>query len=273
MHEILTNRAIIKLSGENVLTFLQKLISNDILKNKFCYAYLLNNLGRYLFDFFVYKINDQELFIDISQHQAEAFISKIKFYILRQNIQIKNYLDEYTIVVSEEMPTFQTIYTIKDPRHPLLLFRSIIRGQTSTNIELSDNLYFKYKYDLAIPDGEIDLIFEKSIPIEYGAEELNAINYSKGCYIGQEVISRTKYQGIIRKKIFKIEAEEDLSKVEKNTEILINDTKIGIICSSFKNQGIGLIREENYMEFKDKSIKIADINIYLSIPLWRQNNN
>ncbi|MGV2432252.1 MAG UNVERIFIED_CONTAM: hypothetical protein LVQ98_02480 [Rickettsiaceae bacterium] len=70
------------------------------------------------------------------------------------------------------------------------------------------------------------------MPPEYGAEELNAISYSKGCYVGQEVISRTKYQGEVRKKIYKISSTESLENIEYGTEIISKAKKIGILLSA-----------------------------------------
>ena len=74
------------------------------------------------------------------------------------------------------------------------------------NLNLQDtgksDLYLEAKYEFGMIDGDTDLKYEKSIPIDFAANELNAISYTKGCYVGQEVISRAKYQGVIRKKIY-----------------------------------------------------------------------
>ena len=92
----------------------------------------------------------------------------------------------------------------------------------------------KYKY--SIIDGYLDLVYERSIPIEYGAEELNAIDYNKGCYVGQEVISRVKYQGIVRKKIFKLQFGTEFAFKEHDPKITdLNGDKLGIMCSHYQN--------------------------------------
>jgi folate-binding protein YgfZ len=84
---------------------------------------------------------------------------------------------------------------------------------------------------------------EKSFPIEYGAEQLNAISYTKGCYVGQEVVSRTKYQGVIRKSVMKIEFSYPYI-ASTDRDIFQNQKKIGHICSSYGVKAIALIRNE-----------------------------
>ncbi|KJV91206.1 glycine cleavage T-C-terminal barrel domain protein [Rickettsia amblyommatis str. Darkwater] len=113
-----------------------------------------------------------------------------------------------------------------------------------------------------------DLITDKSIPNMYGAEELNAISFDKGCYVGQEVISRTKYQGVIRRKIYKITADEDLSSLVKDEEILVDNNKIGVICSNYHNKAIALIREEKYLADKEADVTVKGIKINLSLAPW-----
>jgi folate-binding protein YgfZ len=115
----------------------------------------------------------------------------------------------------------------------------------------------------------VDLIYQKSIPIEYGAEELNAVSYNKGCYIGQEIVSRTKYLGQVRKKIFKLTAVSHLVGVENGDIIEINDIKIGTILSSYKNLAICLLKEEQFFLLPQKQIIVKGLLADITIPEWR----
>lgn len=273
MFEILTNRSIYEFSGIDALKFLQNLTTQDLKKNDYCYTYMLNNQGRYLFDFFVFKVNEEKFFIDIASSQAEIFQTKLRLYKLRSTWEIIDRSLDYKIIYSKEMPNFDSIYARKDPRTNLLGYR-ILTQNAAIKQDFDNNLslYLEDKYELAIPDGYTDLIFERSFPLEYGAETLKSISYKKGCYIGQEFISRTKYQGVVRKKIFKITSINDLSHVSKGAEIMINNIKIGVGCSFYKNKGIALIREEEYFAQKGEAASIGSINIELIIPFWRQEN-
>ncbi|RYE06496.1 MAG: folate-binding protein [Rickettsiaceae bacterium] len=276
--QVLSNRSIVELKGNDSLSFLQKQTTNDLTKHDYCYTYILSNLGRYLFDFFCYKINNDHLIIDIDSNQVQNLMRKLNFYKLRANTQIAT-SDDYTVFYSRKdylsqinQDNIKYIKTYPDPRSRLLGFRSIIPSHCLKNLSLScqDTMLSEDKYEHAIPDGT-DLFYDKSIPLEYGAQQLHAIDFDKGCYIGQEVMSRVKYQGVIRKKIFKVIANEDLAHLSKG--ISITDSKndiIGIFCSAYKNQGIALINEEKKLIDCTRFL-IKDMEIRLEVPKWRLN--
>lgn len=269
MYEILRDRTIIDLSGDNALNFLQNLTTNDIKANNYCYSYALNSSGRYLFDFFVFKESDTKFLIDINKNQAELFEKHLVMYKLRAKIRVDATSQLYKVVYSKEKPQFPCIFYTQDPRYDRLGFRCIVDIKTDL-IGGGIGIYLEDKYHYGITDGYEDLIYEKSIPIEYGAEELNAVSYTKGCYIGQELISRTKYQGVLRKKIFKLSFEslDDLS-ISKNDEIVANDKKIGVICSYYKNRAIGLVREEELSLLQQPIVTVQNHQAFLSLPSWR----
>ena len=131
-----------------------------------------------------------------------------------------------------------------------------------------------YKYEYSIIDGFLDLLYERSMPVEYGAEELNAIDYSKGCYIGQEVVSRVKYQGVIRKKIFKLSFDATNIADLAGEEVLdLRGNKLGVVCSSYKNQAIAILREEKleeiYLGLEKKNAIIGKYIASIEIAPWR----
>ena len=307
MYEILSNREIIKIIGLDSVKFLQNLVTNDICKSSYCYTYLLNNQGRYLFDFFVYVHNLEEIYLDIDKSNKAALIEHLNFYKFRSKIQIIDCSDEYKVIYSLQKLDIDTLVTSRDPRYSMLGFRStvssflslredaigveeaisgkILEIATLPSVAHNDglenhatiplcgsgnpaSLYLEDKYNFAIIDGVEDLITDKSIPNMYGAEELNAISFDKGCYVGQEVISRAKYQGVIRRKIYKITADEDLSSLVKDEEILADNDKIGVICSSYRNKAIALIREEKHLTDKEANIIVKGIKINLSLAPW-----
>ncbi|MCC8483670.1 MAG: palindromic element RPE2 domain-containing protein [Rickettsia endosymbiont of Labidopullus appendiculatus] len=306
MYEILTNRSIIEVSGDDAMNFLHNLITNDIKNNDYCYSYALTNQGRYLFDFFILKLSATRFFIDININQSDLFKNHLVQYKLRAKIEVNDLTNAYQVIYSNQQLPFNSH---QDPRYNQLGFRSIINKDdflTTTRIE---GLYQQDKYNFAIVDGYDDLIANRSIPIEYGAEELNAISYSKGCYIGQEVVSRTKYQGVVRKKIFKLSINTDFGNVgsldivnsggfgarsdgatpisnrratsddvtnfssidyiAKDDEIIADNTKIGVVCSAYQNMAIALIRVDDYYSLADTVITVRNLPVSLAAPPWR----
>ncbi len=256
--------SIIKIEGEDSSKFLQSIITNDINSESTIYSLMLSPQGKFLFDFFITPMGN-DYFIEISTAQLEPFISKLKLYRLRSKVSI-THIPEYGTIYSRHPLDLPKLYEYKDPRFAGLGLRTIA---PINNISSTLNIYQEDKYQFTIPEGYTELIQDKSMPLEYGLERLKAISFTKGCYVGQEVISRTKYQGVIRKTIFRITSEDDLSNIMPNAAININDNKIGTLCSSYKNHGIGLIRLENYEMHKNHGqIKIDSLNISLHKATW-----
>lgn len=253
------NRGIIKVNGEDSLNYLQALITNDakkIANNESCYSLILTPQGKYLFDFFLYKINQEEYLIDCNLDRVLELISKLELYKLRSKVSITNLSNELMVVFGEEKEG----YVFKDPRSENMGFRSIVKNDDRPVFE--DN-YHAHRMNLKtiIPEGELDLEQNKSFPLEWGLELLNAISFDKGCYVGQEVIARTKYRGVVRKQPMKVTAAVDLP--AKDTEIYAGESKIGVMASSFGKVGIALIRVEDYLENKNNEFKAGDIKVIL----------
>ena len=274
MAELLENRSILSLSGKDALVFLQNIVTNDLNNYSYSYNYLLSPQGRYLYDFFVLKLSPDQLFIDIDSISAQSFLQKLTIYKLRRDIEIKNLASEYLVLYSREKMEINegVIASNCDPRFSKLGFRSIVQSSCANKLELvGNNLYMQDKYEFTIPDGRDDLIAGNSVVFQFGAEELAAVSFSKGCYIGQEVISRAKYQGITRKKLFKLVSDKKIAFNDIGTEITdLRGEKIGIFCSSYNKLGIGLLNEEKYLGLDTKIALINGIQEVLILkPEWR----
>jgi folate-binding protein YgfZ len=245
MKSYLKDRAIIEILGEDRKKFLQGLITNDVNKatdKNLIYSAMLSAQGRFLYDFFIYEISEK-LMIDCLASRRDEILQKFNLYKLRSKVEIKK---------NDEIKVFQDFSTgqFQDPRNIELGFRSYSL-QEPISVE---NTYHQKRIFLKIPESEHDLTYEKSLILEFGFDNLNAIDYQKGCYIGQELTSRTHYLGQIRKKIFHIKINADQAP-EKNSEITCEGKPAGLILSSvfFESEchALSLIRiseEENSEE-------------------------
>lgn len=274
MAELLKNRSILCISGKDSLEFLQNIVTNDLNNNSYSYNYLLSPQGRYLYDFFVLKLFTDQLFIDIDSISAPSFLQRLTLYKLRREVEIKNLTSEYSVLYSKEKLKNNEgiIASNRDPRFSKLGFRTILKTSFINKLELTgDESYVHDKYEFTIPDGLNDLIADSSLVPQFGAEELSAVSFSKGCYIGQEVISRAKYQGVARKKLFKLVSDKKIAFYNVGTEILdLRGEKIGIFCSSYDKCGIGLLNEEKYLVLNKKIAFINGIQEVLILkPEWR----
>lgn len=254
--EILVDRSLISLVGKDAKEFLQGLLTNDIKKldaGNIIYSLMLTPQGKFLYDFFIFQENET-LLIDCSDEDREEVISKLNLYKLGQDIAIQKN-DRYQVIF---LPV--NIPGKSDPRFPL---------QASRMYVLSDNLedtlksygimlgeeYKAFLCSNIIPDASYDMIKTRSFPLEYGMDNYNAISYTKGCYVGQELIARTKYRGTIRKKLFKIEFSQNVS-IEKGSEVVVDGKAVGIFCSAYKEIGKVLLREDVIKEWYPKAPRI-----------------
>lgn len=272
MFEILENQSVISISGLNAKSFLQSLTTNDIINNTYSHTYLLNNKGRYLFDFFIHTNEDGTFLLEINSARVEELIKCLNLYKLRTDVHIMDCSQTYKVIYSTEQLDMNLVKCNRDPRYKKLGIRSIIKSEEISKIGRNHpNLYFHDKYKYSVPDGDVDLIFEKSIPIEYGAEELKSISFSKGCYIGQEVISRAKYQGVVRKKIYHVSSDSSDISAQSGVDVLdLEENKIGTLCSSYMNQGIALLREELVLALPEKVVMINHVKVNIKVPAWRK---
>lgn len=227
----LKDRTIIEINGSDSKSFLQGLITNDINKateKNLIYSCMLSASGRFLYDFFIFT-NSDKLIIDCARERRDEICKKLGFYKLRAQVKIEKN-DEILVGFSDKITTDEKNLIFKDPRKEGLGNR--IYFNKSDNLNLTDDNYYHYKrISLKIPESENDLTYEKSIILEFDFDNLNAIDYQKGCYIGQELTARTHYKGQIRKKIAHVKIE-NLKEIAKNSEIFLNKEEVGIILSS-----------------------------------------
>lgn len=267
-YNLLTDRAIITIKGIDRFKFLQSIITNDInkiIEQKIIYSLLLNPQGRYFSDFFIIAVEDYFL-IDCHTNRINELIIKLNKYKLRSKVEIIDTQEEYQIISvigKIEYNSFSSLSYYPDPRNLNMGHRIIInKNQLNDFISKNDLTDQNYNYDELrinhyIPEGEKDLISDKSYPLEYKIEKLGAIDFNKGCYIGQELTARTTYLGVIRKELYYITSKEFLP--QNGTNITIGDQKIGRLNSTYKNIGLALIRTEDYLANTNQLIKAQDV--------------
>lgn len=242
----LTNRAILAISGEDAKNFLQGLITNDMGKvspSGSIYALMLSPQGKFLYDFFITEQNGKFL-LDCNALQLESIKKKLAMYKLRSKVVIEDISKEYQAVAIESAEA------LPDPRSAHLPARSIIANSSLAELAksaasgtLAD--YEALRIRLCIPSDE-DMGFDKSFPLEFEMDEHNAIDYKKGCYVGQEITARTHYRGTLRKKPYVVTAPngEDLSGYY-GQEITSGEMKVGVLCTASGSTALALLRVED----------------------------
>jgi len=255
-YALLPQRGLLSVSGDDAKEFLQGIISNDINKvtaTQAIWAAFLTPQGKYLFDFFVAEL-DGKLVIDCEAERLPEFMKKLKMYKLRSKAELADISEDYEVFAifggETEGQTIGGGLIYADPRLVSAGARAMMPKGTGAEalnglgIAPSDaNAYDTHRLALGLPDGSRDMIIDKSILLENGFEELNGVDWDKGCYMGQELTARTKYRGLIKKRL--IPVSFDGVAPAPGTAIRSDDGKeAGEMRSAYGSKGLALIRLE-----------------------------
>lgn len=255
----LSHRGVIEIEGEDKATFLQGLISNDInlvTPTQAIYAALLTPQGRFLFDFFITEKNGI-FFLDVESTRLESLLKKLSLFKLRSKITLKAREDLKVYAMWDEgFPP----EAYSDPRLKTLGARFIGQAKPNTSAEEYD----LHRLKLGIPEGGIDLLPEKAILLESGLDELNAISWTKGCYMGQELTARTKYRGLVRKRLFPVKIGGLAP--ENGAEVFLDGSAVGEMRSHRDGYGLALLHIEAVKSGKTLTCGEASLRPY--IPDW-----
>jgi len=281
---ILDDRAILYLNGENTKDFLQNLISNDINKVSeinTCFSSLLSPQGKFLFEFMIIKHKSGYL-IDCEKSQADGLFKQLTMYKLRSKVEILNLSNEFVVAAFayEKFLSFEEVqdipgFTFKyredpiflDPRNKLLGARLIINLEKlylslkKLNLQNSDlKDYYSFSHKLGIVPKDFNKLQNKLFGIECNYEELNGIDFKKGCYVGQENTARIKLKNKLSKRLFPINLLS--GKLNEGESIYVNENEIGKVLIN-NDYPFALIKylDKNFDEKLSFKTKEAEFNI------------
>ena len=286
---ILDDRAILYLNGEDTKEFLQNLISNDMNKvseTNTCFTSLLSPQGKFLYEFIIIKHKSGYL-IDCEKSQADGLYKQLSTYKLRSKVEILNLSNEFVVAAFsyEKFLTFDKVqdksgFTIKyredpiflDPRNKQLGARLIINLEklylSLKKLDLHDtNLreYYSFSHKLGIVPKDLNRLQNKLFGIECNYEELNGIDFKKGCYVGQENTARIKLKNKLSKRLLPINITK--GELTEGESIYYNENEIGKVLID-NGYPFALIKylDENFNGKSDFNTKEASIKIKL--PDW-----
>jgi len=273
---LLEDRGLILITGEDVKNFLQNIITNDIEKvnlSASIFSALFTPQGKYLFEFFLIQSKNGYL-LDCDNKFTNEIINYLLKYKLRSKIEIKNISKEYVIglitlekfsdIQKSENKTGDTIEfrdspLFLDPRNKKLGARILSTLEklhlTIKKLDLKivkPDTYFAKAHSLGIPINGIENLKDQLFGLEANFEEFNAIDFKKGCYIGQENTARMKLKKKLRRRLLPISSSEKLNLGE---EIFYNNTKIGkVLIEQPYPFGLVKVVDPNIEEFENKEL-------------------
>ena len=235
MRGALSTRSVIRISGDDARPFLQGLVTQDVLHAKegeAVFTALLTPQGKILFDFFLAPQGDGFL-IDVDKAAAEALQKRLVMYKLRAKVAVT--LDTDLIIAVGEMR--DPVVAFSDPRHEALPARAVVPRAA---VPPAEEDYDRLRLELGVPEFGKDFAAEETFLLDVNYDALNAVSYKKGCFVGQEVTSRMKRKGEIRKRT--LIATFDGAPPAKGADILAGDGAIGEILSGRDGVALALIR-------------------------------
>jgi folate-binding protein YgfZ len=205
----LAARGAIEIAGEDRVTFLQGLVSNDVAMaapGQAVWSALLTPQGKWLADFFILADGDR-LLLDCERDQVAMLVPRLSRFRLRSKVTIAAREDLAVFVAWDGDPPAATV-AAPDPRLPKAGWRLISATPIATNASEAD--WDRHRLVLGLPDGSADLEAEKTVLLEAGFDELGGVAWNKGCYMGQELTARTKYRGLVKRRLVPVAVDGPL---------------------------------------------------------------
>ena len=285
---ILEDRGLLYINGDDAKEFLQNIITNNIenvSEDRSCFSVLLTPQGKYLYDFIIIK-HKSGFLLDCEKEIIDDLYKKLNLYKLRSKVEILNLSNEF-VVASLSKEKFLEIENSKDkegstikfredpifldPRSKELGARLIINLEKlylslkKLGLEISEvDEYYNHSHLLGIPQVDTKYLQDKIFGIECNFEELNGIDFRKGCYVGQENTARIKLKDKLNKRLFAIKVLEGQINSE---EITFKNKNIGKLLINNKYP-FALLKLENKKFDFDIDLKCGDAKIKALKPYW-----
>jgi folate-binding protein YgfZ len=250
---LLTDRGVLRVSGEPARHFLHNLVTGNIetlTPGHARYAALLTPQGKIIADFFVVEAPAEDgggFFIDAPKALVPALVQKLTFYKLRAKVTIEP-LDALSVLAAwDGIGATEYGLDYRDPRLPALGQRLLVPAEVAkeaaadlgaTLVDASD--YDAHRIALGVPRGGVDFIYGDAFPHEAVLDKLNGVDFRKGCYVGQEVVSRVEHRGTARNRIVPVAFDEHAA--EEGTAVMAGEKNVGTMGSSAGSVGLAMLR-------------------------------
>jgi folate-binding protein YgfZ len=264
----LPGRGVIEVSGEDRVSFLQGLVSNDVAlaaPGRAVWSALLTPQGKYLADFFIFA-DDGRLLLDAERALVPDLVTRLARYRLRAKVALRDASEEFTVRVGWDGAPPPAGITAPDPRLPEAGWRSLgpatAGNDAAADAETGAASWDLHRLRLGLPDGTRDLEPGKSILLEAGFDELGGVSWSKGCYMGQELTARTRYRGLIKRRLLPVAVEGALP--PPGTPVLRDGAEAGTMRSGRDGIGLALLR----IDALEGTLLCGEARLTPRIPEW-----
>jgi hypothetical protein len=271
----LADRSLLEISGEDRTGFLQGLVTNDmegLTEGSACFAGLLTPQGKVLFEFFAVSTGEA-IVLDCAAAVAAGLSERLAFYKLRAKVALKDVSARWCVAAAwgdgaAEALKANAAIAFLDPRLAALGVRALIERDTAPDFGLSASDYEAMRISATVPEGGKDYKFGDAFPHEACFDLLHGVSFKKGCFVGQEVVSRMQHRGTARTRVLAVSAEAPLP--AGGADILADGFAVGRLGSVSGTHGIALARLDHVVEAltAGQALTADGVPIMLSVPSW-----
>ncbi len=265
----LPDRGVIKVSGEDARDFLNGLVTTDVALVRpglGRFGALLTPQGKIIVDFLITEApagHGGGFLLDVSRALAQGLADKLKFYKLRAKVTVENLSDSMGVLAAwDGAPAMKPELAFADPRNDTLGWRILIPEELKQKVAdvigadlVEADTYEAHRIISGAPRGGLDFMYSDAFPHETNMDRLNGVDFDKGCYVGQEVVSRMQHRGTARTRTVKI-ILEDFSP-EIGLPVMAGDKQVGTIGSTSGQYGLALLRIDRTAEALDAGAKLT----------------
>jgi folate-binding protein YgfZ len=260
----LPDRGVIEITGDDRVTFLQGLVSNDVTlaaQGQAIWAAMLTPQGKWQADFFILS-DGTRLLLDVERAQAAALTQRLTRFRLRARVQIADRSDQLAVHAAwGGPPDLAGVIAAADPRLPDAGWRVIADHPLDTTATADD--WNAHRLALGLPNGSADLEAEKSVLLEAGFDELHGVSWTKGCYLGQELTARTKYRGLVKRRLVPVTIDGPTP--PPGTPVLRDGAEIGTMRSAQGHLGLAQLRLD---ALATHPLSCGEATLTSIIPYW-----
>nr|WP_294503589.1 folate-binding protein [uncultured Rhodopila sp.] len=257
----LPERGVLAIEGDDRVAFLQGLVSNDVEAagpGRAVWAALLTPQGKWLADFFIFTGADR-LLLDCERDQIPGLVQRLGRYRLRMKVALRPEPELLVVVAWPNRPDVAGVVAA-DPRLPGFAWRVLTAEAPAATATPED--WDRYRLAAGLPDGSKDMEADRSVLLEAGFDELSGVSWSKGCYMGQELTARTRYRGLVKRRLVPVQVEGPLP--PPGSPILRNGQDVGTMRSGRDHAGLASLR----LDALEGSLRCGDSVLTPQVPGW-----
>lgn len=257
----LPDRGVIAVEGDDRVAFLQGLVSNDVAAARPRHAVwtaLLTPQGKWLADFFIFD-DGARLLLDCERQQIADLVLRLSRYRLRMRVTVRAE-PALQVQVGWGAPPPAEGMVARDPRLPDFAWRRLTASPEPPTATPED--WDRHRLAAGLPEGSRDLEVDRSILLEAGFDELGGVSWTKGCYMGQELTARTRYRGLIKRRLVPVSVEGPLP--EPGTPVMRDGTEVGTMRSGRDGAGLATLR----LDALDHRLSCGEATLTPRIPSW-----